>query len=479
MEQRLAACAQDPRVIAELVSVEVCAGADLFFRETFDGNGRTCGTCHPVENNFTIDAPFIASLPPDDPLFVAEFDPGLATLERPQLMRDFGLILENVDGVDDLAAKFTMRSVSHTLSMATTLVADTGDGTTIPPNERTGWSGDGAPGDGELRDFMSGAVFQHAPADLDRIPGVSFRVPTDEELDLAHAYQITLGRTNELDLSAVVLDDAGAAEGQAVFLDNNRGRCDGCHNNAGANFSVSGANRNFDTGVEPLRIAALDNQGIPFDGGFGGQGLAAPNFDSDGDGIDDAFGNGSFNTTPLVEAADTAPFFHTHAFATVEDAVAFYNTASFNNSPSGLLLQGIFGGPVAMTPQEIDQVGRFLRVINAAFNADMAAQRLEAAKVLVMEFGSDHVKTQHRLMELASVELEDALQVLDDAPQPLHGAAKSKLEQAQDKIESGVSTSKTSKRHARITQALELVAEARDDFGTNLNFTLGEGNLMF
>ncbi|MGH9844700.1 MAG: hypothetical protein ACREEM_38775, partial [Blastocatellia bacterium] len=55
----------------------IARGRDLFFKETFNGNGRTCGTCHPAENNLTIDPAFIATLPPDNPLFVAEFNPAL------------------------------------------------------------------------------------------------------------------------------------------------------------------------------------------------------------------------------------------------------------------------------------------------------------------------------------------------------------------------------------------------------------------
>ena len=27
----------------------IAKGRELFFNETFDGNGRTCGTCHPEE----------------------------------------------------------------------------------------------------------------------------------------------------------------------------------------------------------------------------------------------------------------------------------------------------------------------------------------------------------------------------------------------------------------------------------------------
>ena len=87
LNDRIAACASDPRVVAGTASVDVCVGADLFLRETFGGNGRSCATCHRVDNNFTIDPAFIAKLPPNDPLFVAEFNPDLAGLEIPAVMR--------------------------------------------------------------------------------------------------------------------------------------------------------------------------------------------------------------------------------------------------------------------------------------------------------------------------------------------------------------------------------------------------------
>jgi hypothetical protein len=104
------------------------SGEDLFLEETFGGNGRTCGTCHPPENNFTIDKAFIRTLPRRDPLFVAEFIPDLnfernggLRFENPMLMRKFGLIVENVDGTDDLANKFTMRAAPHTLALGTSI----------------------------------------------------------------------------------------------------------------------------------------------------------------------------------------------------------------------------------------------------------------------------------------------------------------------------------------------------------------------
>ncbi len=55
----------------------IMKGREFFFNETFNGNGRTCGTCHPFTNNFTLNAQDIAALPNDDPLFVAEFNPNL------------------------------------------------------------------------------------------------------------------------------------------------------------------------------------------------------------------------------------------------------------------------------------------------------------------------------------------------------------------------------------------------------------------
>src|SRR5262245_48044026 len=145
----------DPLVEAGLVTAQQAQGADLFFRGTFGGNGRTCGTCHRVENNQTIDPAFIATLPANDPLFVAEQEPAsLGFLEKPALMRQFGLILENIDGFSDPEEIFVMRSVPHTLSLATSITRP--QNAPNPPVARTGWSGDGAPGDGSLLSFSAG-----------------------------------------------------------------------------------------------------------------------------------------------------------------------------------------------------------------------------------------------------------------------------------------------------------------------------------
>jgi hypothetical protein len=213
-QDRLNACLQDPRVIAGLVTKEICAGADIFFREKFNGNGRTCGSCHPVANNTTLDVPFITALHqtnPNDPLFVFETNPALAQLETSDLL-NFAAILENVDGFQDPTHRFVSRSVQHVLSLATSITRDPADGTSSPPLERTGWDGSGV-GDGSLRAFLEGAVKQHFTKNLARRPGIDFRVPTAQEADLTRTFQLSLGRLNELNLEQVRIFDAEGEQG--------------------------------------------------------------------------------------------------------------------------------------------------------------------------------------------------------------------------------------------------------------------------
>ena len=364
----------------------VAKGRDLFFNETFDGNGRTCGSCHPEENNFTIDPTFIAALPDDDPLFVAEFVPALAeNFENPRLMREFGLIVENLDGFDDLASVFVMRGVPHVLAQRTSIDSAAGP--------RTGWSGDGAPGDGTLRAFATGAVIQHFPLTLDRIPGVDFRLPTDEELDALEAFQLSLGRQEDLQLP-LALRGVVATRGQEIFLDNTLGKCNACHANAGANgdpqiFGEGAGNLNFNTGVEDLpdQPADLTGELVPPDDGFG-----VP-------------GNGEFNTPPLVESADTGPFFHNNSVETIEGAVAFYNGDAFNNSPAGQLIAGATGSGINLDGTQVVEVAAFLRVINALENIRVSIERLQQG----LERAREPAK---QALRIAIAETDDSIAVL-------------------------------------------------------------------
>ncbi len=383
----------------------ITKGREIFFDETFDGNGRTCGTCHPAENNLTIDPAFIATLPDDDSLFVAESNPELgANFENPRLMRQFGLILENLDGFSDLENVFTQRGVPHTLGLRISVDS--------PAGPRTGWSGDGAPLDGSLRAFAVGAVIQHFTLSLSRVPGVDFRLPTEDELDALEAFQLALGRQQDLTLP-LALKGSMAARGQAIFLDNTLGKCNICHRNAGANATLGGqdaGNANFNTGVEDLVDQPIDQIGerVPPDDGFG-----VP-------------GNGTFNTPPLVEAADTPPFFHNNSVETLEGAVAFYNSDAFNNSPSGQLLASIDpnGVGIDLEVTQVEAVAAFLRVINALENIRGAVELIEGGLGKRFALFGD-IDEQ---LKIAAFEIEDAVKVLSGAG--LHPAAVAQLERA-------------------------------------------------
>jgi hypothetical protein len=470
LNDRIAACSSDPRVVAGTVSVDVCVGADLFLRETFGGNGRSCATCHRVDDNFAIDPAFMTKLPATDPLFVAELNPDLAGLEIPAQMRRFGLILENVDGfAPDPRTHFVLRSVPHTLSLATSVTRAPGD-TVNPPAERTGWSGDGAPGAGGLRDFQTGAITQHYTRSLDRVAGDDFRLADDGELDRIDQYMRQIGRTNELDLAKVVMSDARAEAGRARFLTVG---CNACHGNAGANASFGGGgNRNFNTGVESSRNPAL--AAFPHDGGF----LAAP---ANPDG---SFGNSTFNAPPLVEAADTGPFFHTatsvtgasahntETATTIEEAIAFYDSPAFNNSPSGRV------GPIDLTATEIDDIGRFLRGVNATFNAALAIKRLDAATALVTRFHNAQLDTQREMLRLANAEVSDAIRVLAGVPN-LDAASLLSLVAARELVDQAQLTGSEVHRVLAITVARSLVSLASTKVGTNLTYQIGDGTVMF
>src|SRR5438132_11033880 len=79
----------------------IAKGRDLFFNEMFAGNGRTCGTCHPAENNFTIDPAFIATLTKDNPMIVAEFNPEMIeNFENHTMKPELVISLYNIDVFD-------------------------------------------------------------------------------------------------------------------------------------------------------------------------------------------------------------------------------------------------------------------------------------------------------------------------------------------------------------------------------------------
>jgi mono/diheme cytochrome c family protein len=404
-------------------------GEEIFFTETFDGNGRTCGTCHRREDNFGLSPAFIATLPDDDPLFVAERDRALReSFEVPERMRRFGVILENQDGFSDLENDFNLRGVPHLLALS--LSVDSAAGAAV------GWSGDGAPGDLSLRAFPTGAVIQHFTRTMNRVAGRDFRLPTDLELDALEAFVLTLGRQEELALP-LPLRDAQARRGQTVFLDDRGGKCNVCHVNAGANaneafFGPGAGNLNFNTGL-PGR------PGDPQDDGF-----SIP-------------GNGEFNTPTLVEAADTAPFFHNNTVDALEAAVAFYNSDAFNRSPSGQTLRTLTGGAIAMPAADVQAVAAFLRVLNTLENIRASLAYLDEARGL-LDTGSDLWRVR---LDQARHDTEDAAQVLRAGR--LHAPAVASLEQALELLD------QARERRGRSRRDREAIVQAAAAAGAQLD----------
>ncbi|HWB84329.1 MAG TPA: hypothetical protein VG675_09330 [Bryobacteraceae bacterium] len=412
----------------------IAAGRRLFVNEQFNGNGRACGTCHVETNNFTIDPDLIATLPRSNPLFVAETNPALAVnFEKPDLMRKLGVFVENVDGFDDLAHKFTLRSAQNVQALANSTVRPdpslgmdfSSNGLNADPPERLGWGNDGAP----LREFAAVAIVQHATKTLSRRVGIDFRVPTDEELDALAAYQLSLGRQEDFDLKRLRLRSSFATLGKSLYLDTGsigkpgHKNCNSCHFNGGGTTAVSfnsdspgfprldstprGFNMGAPTNVNETPLALQLN--LPRDGGFGVLPMPLGGFGN-------FFVVGGtmipfeeFNTPPVVEAADTAPFFHNHTVKDLESAVAFYGTPAFQ---SPISIGNPAGIPIAISSNpkdpEVQQIAAFLRVLNALENIRSSINVGDRGRMMTKDDDTQD------LARLAAAEIRDALKVLSE-----------------------------------------------------------------
>lgn len=443
--------AQDAELIEE--------GRRLFMEETFDGNGRTCATCHPPANNFTVDPAWIRTLKGNDPLFlVGPGTPDLKEIEIRNLLRNNALFLENVDGLDQPGV---LRSAPHTLALQTSLMPDDNvlnRGIT----HATGWSGDGAPDDGSIKSFAKGAVIQHFTKSANRVAGVDFRLPTDEELEAMEAFQLSLGRQANVDITSLSFTDDFVNQGRDLFIeaparDGTRG-CNGCHNNAGAT-TADGVNRNFATGTNrhPNAPACLAGFVAPYDGGLGTTPAVsvarAEICDKGPKGGPKAFamyqGDMTMNTPPLVEAADTGPYFHNNIVAKLEDAVAFYTSDVFASSLHGN------NNPFVLSRTQINQIGAFLRALNVLENirsSNAYAQRaIDPAELAPRKL----------MAELALAETTDAIEVLKEAPVQLFPAALNLLSEAQ-KLERQA-LKQNPPAAGPLQDAIELKLEARDE----------------
>ncbi|MGQ0595600.1 MAG: choice-of-anchor D domain-containing protein [Gammaproteobacteria bacterium] len=375
------------------VASQVDQGRTLFLKETFNGNNRTCATCHVAGDAFGLSPASIAALPPSDPLFIADFNlntlvltadsrpsdlrgvitatngstatvlagsgatylihggsaltgtitdgrntgelssftPGdLNELENPTLLRGGrALILENIDG---FANPPVMRASPHLLNID--LTAPYGLSGEIP----------------DLRAFATAAVRQHFPRRLDRTENVTatqtetldFRIPTPAERQAMEAFMKTifLPTDQDFDLDRFATTEA-QKRGRDLFF--GAAKCSTCHSGAvlarsdGSSRTTAGVNEAFNTGVADLEINTTD--GLPHE-------PAASSTNTR-----------EFSVPPLFGVKNTAPFFHDNSVATLREAVEFYDSREFVSSPAGQQV-----GPINLTnPQTVADLLAFLQ----------------------------------------------------------------------------------------------------------------------
>lgn len=398
----------------------VAQGGRLFMGETFEGNGRTCATCHAPDNAFGLTPSSVARQFATvdltaDPLFVAERAPSLfdagadydlntVTLVAPVAMSQVcsGLLQGRLTGsaggsahvvsrlsdtqylvagglsprlagtvsdgtcqaeVSDIAAgtlgrSGTLPGLEDPRRMRTSrspafpdgraLFLENVDGLDRPAVFRKsptllnlrftapfGFSGD-VP---NLRTFSANAVLQHFPRTLARQQGGAapdLRLPTEEEAAALEAFMLAqeFPRGNDpgkFDLDRYVVT-AAQRRGRDAFF-GNQAKCSRCHGGpvlAQTTVSVQG---------KPVGVNAAFNTGVV------AQAINGPGVDAmvcePADPALGTCGSREFSTPQLFNVANLGPYFHDNSAATLRDAVDFYDSAAFNNSPAGRAIGGI------------------------------------------------------------------------------------------------------------------------------------------
>jgi cytochrome c peroxidase len=465
-------------------------GAHLFFKEKFAGNGRTCGTCHRAEENLTINAAFISTLPASDPLFV-----NVPGLEDPTLIRE-GIVRENLDGFENPTVKFVQRSVPHTLGLSSSIgQVDTLQGFNNgpsgagifpdgpPPDHKTGWSSDGAPGRGTLTEFSMGAIFQHFPkADMStgtpqptkRVKSgasASFRLPTQEEAYSLEAFQLFSGRQRNINMAIIALNDAPSERGRNLAL--GAAHCVDCHRDLVGNDHL---NLSFNTNIEAISGPFKTETNMPKDGGFGTlTGVTIPQSPGgvptggEPGTIATGFGNGQFNVPPLFEVADTGPWFHNNAIdGLVEGAVNFYNSPTFQNSVGANFVRPDF----TTSPTTVIDVAAFLRTINALTNIAQVQKRTQFVSLNRQTNGAND-----GILRVAIEDTNDAIAVLDGPA--LNGTAVTQtarifLQEVRQALQTALASA-DDQRSGQLTFALDRLTRAKDTLRTRTQAAVSLG----
>ena len=283
-------------------------GHRLFFEETFGGNGRTCGTCHPTPTLVLTPAD-IAELPPDDPFFagVMDFDPEMA--RKGMIRYPLGGASLSEPEVTVFRAIPTVRNLRHTGPFTT-------DGRATTLQEQAT--------EATLLHLLDGAVDE---------PGE--RLPTPEELDAIAAFQEAMTEPEDGRLGFGRLPEA-ARQGRKLFF--GKAACTECH-------------------LPPL---FTDNDFHNIVAAEPGEPVADPGRCRIEPSSPDCGSGAAFNTPQLRGVSRTAPFFHDNSLPTLRAVVEFYNSPRFSGSPAAARL-GI--EPLGLTEEEVAALVAFLEAL--------------------------------------------------------------------------------------------------------------------
>jgi hypothetical protein len=229
--------------------------------------------------------------------------------------------------------------------------------------------------------------------------------------------------------------------------------------NGGASDNVNFGNNNHDTGVENMadNPADLLDPNYAYDGGFGRE--ARHNCGPKG--IADCYGNARFNTSTVIDSVDTPPYFHNHSVNTLEEAIAYYNTDEFNNSPGAVLPDGT-PRKIKISSSQVTEIGLFLRTLSAIDNINIAnhliGQALEA-KLTV---------NAKRLVRLAIADTEDGIEVLEQGAINVYPEALKKMKSALKQEQAALEALLEVDRDILLAKARLLNIEARAIMVTEL-----------
>ena len=375
-------------------------GRTLFNKEGFQGNGRTCLTCHLPGDQFGLAPNTVAALPADDLLFITEFGLNVLTLSGRSQPSDLRGSISGttgsatvLTGSDDTFLVYGGSNLTGTISDANgnqgtflafqagltgptpsngsprgledpvkmrggrALILENIDGfdelevfrasphlLNIVDTAPYGLSGEFA----DLRVFSDGAVQQHFSRTLNRVSGKDFRHPEPRELDAMEAFMNTVLHPGDEDFNLDRFATTQAQKrGRELFF-SDQGRCSKCHSGPALAHSdgslpgsINGINENFNTGVSNLPVNTPSEDGLPTEPAGQANGLSPR----------------EFNTPPLFGIRLTPPFFHDGSVATLREAVEFYDTFEFISSPAGADVGSI---PAANDPQGVSDLVAFL-----------------------------------------------------------------------------------------------------------------------